>query len=233
MTDLAAAYRDKSPSFETKAALAALHFGIVLLAFWLLFGGGIGLVDGLLGREPLMASTARRCTLAGAALLYFVRTLFTMFVFVRRRMPWPEVMTIAIWILVIEMLFAYFGGKNGESFQATGIIGIVLVISGSFLNTGSEWQRHVWKRRPGHQGHLLTSGFFQYAQHINYFGDMVLFTGWVLLTGRPALLSIPALMFCGFVFVNIPAQDRYLEERYGEEYRLYAKRTARLIPYIY
>jgi protein-S-isoprenylcysteine O-methyltransferase Ste14 len=40
-------------------------------------------------------------------------------------------------------------------------------------------------------------------------------------------------MFCGFVFVNIPAQDRYLEERYGEEYRLYAKRTARLIPYIY
>jgi hypothetical protein len=128
MTDLASAYQDRSPSFETKAALAALHFGIVLLAFWLFFGGGIGLVDGLLGREPLIASTARRCALAGAALLYYVRTLFTMFVFVRRRMPWSEVMAIAGWILVIEALFACFGGRNEEPFHATGFIGIVLVI---------------------------------------------------------------------------------------------------------
>ena len=32
---------------------------------------------------------------------------------------------------------------------------------------------------------------------------------------------------------NVPAQDKYLEERYGEEYKSYAERTARLIPFIY
>jgi len=233
MTDLASVYRDKSPSFETKATLAAIHVGIVLLAVWLLFGGGIGLIDALLGRDRHLASVGRRYPLAGAALLYFLRTLFTMFVFVRRRMPWSEVVTIAIWILTMEALFAYFGGRNEASLGVTGFVGIALVIAGSLLNTGSEWQRHVWKRRPGHQGHLLTSGFFRYARHINYSGDLVLFTGWVLMTGRPVLLVIPALMMCGFVFVNVPAQDRYLEERYGEKYRSYARRTARLIPFIY
>jgi hypothetical protein len=90
----------------------------------------------------------------------------------------------------------------------------------------------VWKRRPAHQGHLLTGGFFRYARHINYFGDMVLFTGWVLMTGRPVLLAMPTLMLCGFVFLNVPAQDRYLEETYGEEYRSYGKRTAQLILYM-
>jgi protein-S-isoprenylcysteine O-methyltransferase Ste14 len=44
---------------------------------------------------------------------------------------------------------------------------------------------------------------------------------------------IPALMFIGFAFVDIPPRDRYLAEKYGEEYRSYAKRAARLIPYLY
>ena len=67
----------------------------------------------------------------------------------------------------------------------------------------------------------MTRGLFGYARHINYFGDVVLFTGWALMTGRPALL------------VNVPAQDRYLAERYGDEYREHARHTALLIPYLY
>jgi protein-S-isoprenylcysteine O-methyltransferase Ste14 len=47
------------------------------------------------------------------------------------------------------------------------------------------------------------------------------------------LLIIPILMASGFILLNIPAQDRYLEERYGDEYHAYARTVKRFIPYIY
>ncbi len=233
MADLAPVYRDKSRSTGTKTALALIHFGIVLGTLWLLFGGGLARIEDLFGAPPAPGVPLRRALLAGAAALYFLRTLATVFVFVKRRMPWPEVATIAPWIALLDALFAWFGGRNPAPVGALGGAGAALVLAGSALNTGSEWQRLVWKRRPENRGHLLTGGFFRISRHVNYLGDLVLFTGWVLIAGRPWLLSVPAVMLAGFAFANIPAQDRYLAERYGDEYRAYAERTARLVPFVY
>jgi len=147
-------------------------------------------------------------------------------------MPWVEVVTISLWILLLDVLFAYLGGRNETPFGTVDIFGIVLLIAGSVINTGSEWQRHLWKQQPENEGHVYTGGLFRYARHINYFGDEVLFTGWVLLTGQTALLVIPILMALGFFFGNIPALDRYLAERYGDEYRVYARTVKSFIPYV-
>jgi protein-S-isoprenylcysteine O-methyltransferase Ste14 len=233
MTDLTAIYRDKSPSAESKLVLACAHLLIVMSVAWLLFGGGISAVEGVFGAVNRLAPELRRGALVAAATLYFLRTLVTLFVFMKRRMPWSEVATIAIWVGTIDLLFAYFGGRNETGFGTVGLVGAVLVVGGSTLNTGSELQRHLWKRHPENAGHLYTRGLFALARHINYFGDVVLFTGWVLMTGRPWLLVIPAMMVGGFVFANIPALDRYLEERYGDEYRRYARHVKRLVPYVY
>jgi steroid 5-alpha reductase family enzyme len=233
MTELTAVYRDKSPSRRTKAALVCLHMLIVAAAVWLLLAGGIAVLDNFFGRQHQLASSLRRSALAAAAVLYFLRTVATVFVFLKRRMPWYEVGTIALWIAVIDLLFAYFGGRNEASFGAAGFAGAALVLAGSAINTVSELQRHLWKQRPENSGHLYTGGLFRYARHINYFGDEVLFTGWALMTGRAVLLLIPVIMALGFIFVNIPALDRYLAERYGDEYRKYARTAKRFIPYVY
>jgi protein-S-isoprenylcysteine O-methyltransferase Ste14 len=233
MKDLASVYREKSPCFGSKATLAAVQFGIVLVVLWLVFGGGIAVVDRSFGAAHHTGSFVRRAALGMATALYFFRILATLFIFLKRRMSWSEAGTIALSVSTIEVLFAYLGGRNPASFGILGVIAACLVVLGSLLNSGSEWQRYRWKRRPENKGHLFTNGLFQYSRHINYFGDVILFTGWALMTGRLALWVIPALMSAGFVFVNVPAQDRYLAERYGEEYRSYANSTARLIPYIY
>lgn len=233
MADLTSVYRDKSPSAGTKVTLAVVHLGIVLVVLWLLLGGGIAVADRALGIGHHAGSGLRRGALAAAAALYFLRTLVTSFVFVRRRMPWSEVATIAVWIGIIDLLFAYLGGRNPAPAGTWTAAGGLLVVLGSGLNTGSEWQRHAWKRHPEHRGHLFKDGLFRWSRHVNYFGDVVLFTGWAILTGRPALLAVPAVMIALFALVNVPAQDRYLRERYGEEYESYAGRTARLIPLVY
>lgn len=231
--DLSSVYRDKSASVGSKTSLAAAHLLIVLVVLWMLFGGGIATAERMFGAGHSAGSALRRLVLAAAAILYFLRVLGTLFAFIKRKVPWSEVATIAVWVGIIEVLFAYFGGRNEAPVGFWTLIGGCLVLVGSGINTGSEWHRKVWKRRPESRGHLLTAGLWRYSRHVNYFGDLVLFTGWVMMTGQLFLLIIPVLMFGGFAFSNVPAQDRYLAERYGEEYAAYAGRTARLIPFIY
>ena len=233
MTDLTAIYRNKSSSLPTKATLVCMHLLIVAVSLWLLLGGGIAVLDNLLGRSHQLASTLRRSMLSAAAVLYFIRTLITIFVFLKRRMSWSEIFTVAPWIAIIDLLFAYFGGRNTGAFGLTGFVGICLVLGGSAINTSSELQRHLWKKNPENAWHLYTGGLFRYSRHINYFGDEVLSIGWAMMTGSAGLFLIPAIMACGFIFMHIPALDRYLEERYSDEYRTYAHKVKRFIPYIY
>jgi len=218
---------------KSKAALVCVHLLIVVVATWFMFWGGIYQVDIFLGRSHQLASEVRRGILMSAAIFYFLRTLVTIFIFLKRRMGWSEASVIALWIAAIDILFAYFGGRNEASLGTTGVIGVVLLLGGSFVNTVSEWQRYQWKQQPENAGRLYTGGLFRYTRHINYFGDEVLFTGWVLVTGQMELLIIPGIMAFGFLFENIPALDRYLEERYGDDYRNYARTVKRFIPYVY
>lgn len=233
MADLSSIYRDKSPSAATKATLAALHLGIVLLVLWLLFAGGGQQVATALGTTRLAGNPARLTLLAGAAVLYLGRTLMTLFLFMKRRMPWSEVFTIAAWIGLIDLLFAYYGGGNASPLGAWGGVAVGLILVGSALNTGAEWQRKRWKARPENRGRLYTGGLFGLSRHVNYFGDVVLFTGWALLAGGAWLLVIPAAMTAGFVFVNIPALDRYLAKHYPDEFPSYAKSVSCFVPFVY
>lgn len=141
------------------------------------------------------------------------RSLVTIFVFLKRRMGWAEGATVAVWIGALHFLFAFLGGRQTAPVGLVEVVGILLYQGGSSLNSGSEYQGHVWKQQPQHREQLFTEGLFRYAMHINYFGDLVLFAGWVLLAGRPVLLVVPILMLFGFVFLNIPALDHHLAAR--------------------
>jgi protein-S-isoprenylcysteine O-methyltransferase Ste14 len=44
---------------------------------------------------------------------------------------------------------------------------------------------------------------------------------------------IPLLMLLGFVFVNVPVLDAHLHDHYGAEFDEYARRTRKLIPFLY
>ncbi|MBT8366674.1 MAG: DUF1295 domain-containing protein [Deltaproteobacteria bacterium] len=93
--------------------------------------------------------------------------------------------------------------------------------------------RHVWKLKEENRGRLYTEGLFSKSMHINYFGDIVLFTGFAMITHRFFMLVIPSVMTLNFVFIIIPSLDRYLEKKYGAEFRDYAQKTKKLIPWIY
>lgn len=210
--------------------LAGINVVFVATAVWLLLGGGL---EVLVRRGPLefeAGDWGRRALLAGMFLVYLLRFSFTTLVLLRRRMGWREVATVAPWLAFVYGALALLGGSNPRGVGFPAVVGIALYLAGSFLNTASEWGRLRWKRHPEHAGSLYTGGLFAYSMHINYFGDVVLFTGFALVAGTYGALIVPVLMTLSFAFVHVPILDAYLADRYGDEFRKYAQETKRLIP---
>jgi protein-S-isoprenylcysteine O-methyltransferase Ste14 len=69
--------------------------------------------------------------------------------------------------------------------------------------------------------------------HINYFGDLLWVTGYAIISRNAWALIIPTLLFCLFVFYNIPMLDAHLENKYKDQFMEYARTTKKFIPFIY
>jgi protein-S-isoprenylcysteine O-methyltransferase Ste14 len=214
----------------TLAGLAAVWVAII---WWMLFAGGLETAGGLLGLAWTPGDLLRRVCMATALSVYYVRLLFTWFLFLRRGIRWQEVSAVALWLLCIYLVMAIEGGRNIAPFGANGVIGLVLFCGGSWLNSYAEYVRHVWKRYPERQGLLYTRGPFRYSRHPNYLGDLVAYSGLCFMSGILTTALIPLITAAGFVFVNIPALDAHLHHSYGKAFDDYAKRTSKLIPFVY
>jgi len=226
-------YEVSSRSLAQRLTLAGCVGLWVALAWWLLLGGGLRTAGAWFGWAWTPGDMARRTCLAVAMTVYYVRILFTEFVFLKRGVSWSEAFTIVPWILCIYVLLAAAGGRNAGVFGAAGFVGAALFLAGSWMNSYAEYARHVWKQRPENRGRLYTEGLFRYARHPNYLGDLLSFSGLCLMAGAWVTAVIPVLMLAGFVFVNIPVLDRHLREKYGSAFDEYAGRTRKLIPFVY
>jgi len=226
-------YELKDASMPQRLSLALMVGALVLFSWWLLLGGGLAAWQ---SRFPWLGQggdAGRRLALAAGFAIYFVRILFTEFVFLRRGVAWSEVFTIVPWLAFIFALLAVTGGGNAARLGAAAAVGGVLFAVGSWMNSYAEYARHRWKQRPENAGRLYTEGLFRYSRHPNYLGDMLSFSGLCLIAGHWLTAIVPLLMLAGFVFVNIPILDSHLHDHYGSDFDEYARRTRKLIPYLY
>jgi protein-S-isoprenylcysteine O-methyltransferase Ste14 len=205
----------------------------VAAAWWLLLGGRIGAVGAWFGEAWTPGDPTRRLCLAVMLSIYFVRLLFTQFLFLKRAVRWSEASMITSWVLCIYLLLAIAGGANPASPGAAAIAGAIMFALGSWMNSYAEYARHSWKQHPENRGRLYTLGLFQYSRHPNYLGDLISFSGLCLVAGRWITIVIPSIMLAGFVFANIPMLDAHLHDHYGPAFDEYAARTRKLIPFVY
>ena len=175
----------------------------------------------------------RQVILIFCMLFYGLRLFVTVFVFLKRKMAWSEILLVSGLMCFVLFTFAKVGGNNHQPVGTLEYFSIVLYLVGSWLNTSSEYKRYIWKKQDENKGRLYTKGLFKYSMHINYFGDVVLFTGFALITSSFSLLFIPLLMALNFIFVIIPRLDDYLAKKYSEEFKEYAGKTKKFIPGIY
>jgi len=203
-----------------------------LLAGYLMFVDEGNLIP-FLKPYAINGNYLRQVILMFFLLFYVLRLFITVFVFLKRKMAWSEMLLVTGLMSFALFSFAKVGGNSLQPIGALDYFSIFLYLFGSWLNTYSEYTRYVWKKNEGNKGRPYIVGLFKYSMHINYFGDVVLFTGFALITWSFSLLVIPLIMALNFIFFIIPRLDKYLAEKYGEEFQENASKTKKLIPWIY
>ncbi len=110
------------------------------------------------------------------------------------------------------------------------IIGTLIFFLGMGLNIHSD---HVIRslRAPGDTRHYIPRrGMYRYVSSGNYFGELVEWTGYAILTW-----SLGGVAFVAWTFSNLAPRARSIHQRYirefGEEYR--SMNTKYIIPFIY
>lgn len=225
-------YGEKHHSAPQKIVIHILEIAFLSLSFWLLFGSGGAWFGHLLGIENASNASSRRIILFLFHLITFLRLGFMMVVLLKRRIPWEESFSVPIAFALYYVGFTLLTLPSSLALDAWDLVGIGVFIFGGILNTGGEYLRHLWKKDPENKGKLYTGGFFKYSRHVNYLGDLLWVGGYAILSRNYWSFLIVVLLFSFFVFYNAPKLDRYLKEKYGEQYDHYAKKTRMLIPFI-
>ena len=122
-----------------------------------------------------------RSTLVGCMAGYWLRVTLMSLVWQERGMSADEVLAVGGFLVYVHGTYAYCGASAASSKdggQGIYYAGLALYVLGSYLNTWSEVDRCLWKKDKRNKGKLYTKGLWRYSMHINYFGDVVLFTGW-------------------------------------------------------
>jgi protein-S-isoprenylcysteine O-methyltransferase Ste14 len=79
---------------------------------------------------------------------------------------------------------------------------------------------------------LVTTGLYQFVRHPGYLSLIVAFTGVGLAFWHWLATPLCLLLPPGVLAWRIRLEERILERTYGEEYRAWARRTRRLVPFV-
>jgi protein-S-isoprenylcysteine O-methyltransferase Ste14 len=226
-------YEEKDKSIPQKATIIVLELLLLWLSYWILFQNGGYKILYRLRIEDVSASVERRTIIFVFSIIVFLRIGFMMTYLLKRKIPWKESFGIAFAFALYYVGFAFFVLTTPQSLDFIDFTGILIFIAGSFINTYSEVQRHLWKIKDENRRKIYTDGLFRYSMHINYFGDLLWVLGYTIVTRNVYALAIPIFLFLFFNNYNIPKLEIHLSRRYGKQFYDYEKDTKRLIPFIY
>lgn len=221
-------YGQKSKSIPQKSVIILLETAILAASYHLLFGDGWS----RMGVDLHPGDLTRRILVFSFNCVVYVRMWITMTFLLKRRIPFAEVISIPLAFALYYIGYSLLVYQTSRPIDGIDMIGIIIFVVGSLLNTVSEMQREAWKRDPAHNGRLYTEGLFGYSMHINYFGDWLWVIGYAVITRNWYSIAIPIVLFGFFVFFNIPQLDSYLAGRYGEQFDRYQENTRRFIPFV-
>jgi len=80
---------------------------------------------------------------------------------------------------------------------------------------------------------VLTSGPYTWIRHPGYLGEILLWSGFGVLSSNQILVFVLPLMFVVVYLYRISAEEKMLVKELGDDYIQYVRRTRKLIPFVY
>ena len=88
--------------------------------------------------------------------------------------------------------------------------------------------RFGYDQTSGRQGKLIISGFYKYSRNPQYVGDIMLLTGWAIISSAPYAIVLVGLV-CATLVLAPFAEEPWLETTYGSRYLEYKARVRRFL----
>ncbi|MFO0854540.1 MAG: isoprenylcysteine carboxylmethyltransferase family protein [Planctomycetia bacterium] len=113
------------------------------------------------------------------------------------------------------------------------VVGILVALSGQTLRAltvGLAYIKRGGKKKQVYAERLVQSGIFAHCRNPLYLGNILILLG-VGIAGNSlpfVLFGIPILLFAYATIIC--AEERYLEKKFGQEFKDYCKRVNRIIP---
>ena len=130
--------------------------------------------------------------------------------------------------LVLDHLDVYairLRGYGRTFFIALGVLSIVVgVVLWVWAVLFGKILRHA------EEGKLVTTGVYAAVRHPVYSAFFFLFSGILCTRANVSLLVLPVLLWMFLTVLMKKTEERWLFERFGEEYVRYAARTNRVFP---
>jgi protein-S-isoprenylcysteine O-methyltransferase Ste14 len=115
--------------------------------------------------------------------------------------------------------------------RATGLItaGLgLLLLWRSHAGLGRNF-RPTLETVPGHE--LVTHGPYKHIRHPIYAAFLLMLTSTGLLSSNWFIGVVGVLLIASITIVRIPAEERLLDQRFGDQYRAYRQVTPALVPF--
>ncbi|MCP4726323.1 MAG: hypothetical protein GY863_14865, partial [bacterium] len=148
---------EQKRSLLPKLFFMAILFFVILASSLLMFAD-VKNISSFLEPYEIRGDLIHRIILLTCLAVYFARLVLTVFVFLKRSLGWIETLIISFLMSFALLAFAREGGSYAQPVGFVEIAGIILYISGSFINTKSEYTRYLWKKDPKNKGRLYTGG---------------------------------------------------------------------------
>ncbi|RMI20986.1 MAG: DUF1295 domain-containing protein [Calditrichaeota bacterium] len=127
----------------------------------------------------------------------------------------------------------YFAAQRTEPLGWGDYLAVGIFALGFVTHVTSEYQKRKFKARPDARGKILDTGLWSLCRHPNYLGDFLIYVSFATIGGRLWGWVSPLLNFLQYLFDAIPKNEAWMAERYGKLWDEYARRTKKLIPFVY
>jgi steroid 5-alpha reductase family enzyme len=138
-----------------------------------------------------------------------------------------------VWLISAPLLaINFFSAEN--TIWPVAMLGILLWVVGFTFEAGGDWQLARFKANPANRGKLLTTGFWKYTRHPNYFGDAAVWWGFAVLSVA-AGCWLPVLSSVLMTWLIIKVSGVSMLERTMKNtkpgFEEYVKKTSAFIPW--
>ena len=145
----------------------------------------------------------------------------------------PVINGVQVFITIIGIILSYQGYLGFWKFELLNIplkiIGIGLVVFGIYLNYSAKRKSRLFDMVT--ENKLITTGVYGIVRNPVYSAVLLVCTGAIFIVNNVVLFIVPIICWIYITVFLILTEEKWLVERYGQEYEEYCKKVNRCIPW--